>query len=52
MAINTEDSSLTELLIDEDLMQRMVRAVERVRERMHRAAFALEQAGSLCGDRR
>ena len=45
MAMNTEDSSLTELLIDEELMQRMVRAVEKVRERMHRAAQALEQAG-------
>jgi hypothetical protein len=45
MAMNNEDSSLTELLIDEELMQRMVRAVERVRERMHRAALALEQAG-------
>jgi hypothetical protein len=45
MAMNTQDSSLNELLIDEDLMQRMVRAVERVRERMHRAAFALQQAG-------
>jgi hypothetical protein len=45
MAMNTEDTSLTELLIDEDLMQRMMRAVEKVRERMHRAALALEQAG-------
>jgi hypothetical protein len=45
MAMNKEDSSRTELLIDENLMQRMVRAVERVRERMHRAALALEQAG-------
>jgi hypothetical protein len=45
MDINIQDSRLTELLIDEDLMERMVRAVERVRERMHRAAGALEQAG-------
>jgi hypothetical protein len=45
MAMNTQDSSLNELLIDEDLMQKMVRAVERVRERMHRAAFALQHAG-------
>jgi hypothetical protein len=44
MAMKIEDSSLTELLVDEELMQRMVRAVERVRERMHRAALALEQA--------
>jgi hypothetical protein len=45
MAMNTQDSSLDELLIDEDLMQIMVRAVERVRERIHRAALALERAG-------
>ena len=45
MDMNTDDSRLTELLIDEDLMNRMVRAVERVRDRMHRAASALEQAG-------
>jgi hypothetical protein len=45
MAMKIEDSSLTELLVDEELMQRMVRAVERVRERVHRAAVALEQAG-------
>jgi hypothetical protein len=44
MDMNTHDSRLTELLIDEDLMERMVRAVERVRDRMHRAAAALEQA--------
>ena len=44
MAMNTKDSSTTELLVDEDLMQRMVRAVEKVRDRMHRAARALEQA--------
>jgi hypothetical protein len=31
MAMKIEDSSLTELLVDEELMQRMVRAVERVR---------------------
>ncbi len=45
MDMNAQDSRLTELLIDEDLMDRMVRAVERVRERMHRAASALEEAG-------
>ena len=38
MDMNAEDSRLTELLIDEELMDRMVRAVEKVRERMHRAA--------------
>jgi hypothetical protein len=45
MDINTQESKSTELLIDEDLMLIMVRAVERVRERMHRAALALERAG-------
>jgi hypothetical protein len=45
MDINTQESRSTELLIDEDLMLIMVRAVERVRERMHRAALALERAG-------
>jgi hypothetical protein len=45
MDINTQESRSTELLIDEDLMLIMVRAVERVRERMHRAALALKGAG-------
>jgi hypothetical protein len=45
MDMNADYSRLTELLIDEDLMDRMVRAVERVRERVHRVAHALEQAG-------
>src|SRR3984885_1388579 len=45
MDMNAQDWRLTELLIDEDLMDRMVRAVEKVRERMHRAAHSLEQAG-------
>ena len=45
MDMNAQDWRQTELLIDEDLMDRMVRAVEKVRERMHRAAHALEQAG-------
>ena len=39
MDINTQESRSTELFIDEDLMRIMVRAVERVRERMHRAAL-------------
>jgi hypothetical protein len=43
--MDIKDSSTTELLIDEELMERMVRAVEKVRDRMHRAAQALEQAG-------
>ncbi len=34
-----------DLLVDENLMNRMVRAVERVRDRMQRATRALEQAG-------
>ena len=45
MDMNAQDSRLTELLIDEGLMERMVKAVERVRDRMHRAAGALERAG-------
>jgi len=45
MDMNTEESRFTELLIDEALMERMVRAVEKVRDRMHRAARALEEAG-------
>ncbi len=45
MDVDIHESRLTELLIDEDLMERMVRAVEMVRDRMHRAARALEQAG-------
>ena len=34
----------TELRLDEDLLERMVRAVEKVRERLHRAARALDEA--------
>jgi hypothetical protein len=45
MDMNADDSRLTELLIDEELMDRMVRAVERVRDRMHRTAHTLEKAG-------
>jgi hypothetical protein len=45
MDINTQESRSTELLIDEDLMRIMVRAVESFRERMHRAALALEREG-------
>jgi hypothetical protein len=43
--VNTQEFRLNELLIDEALMERMVRAVEMVRDRMHRAAGALERAG-------
>jgi hypothetical protein len=35
---------MTSPRIDEDLLDRMVRAVEKVRERLHRAAGALEEA--------
>jgi Uncharacterised nucleotidyltransferase len=35
---------MTTLRIDEDLLERMVRAVEKVRERLHRAARALAEA--------
>src|SRR5262245_3032164 len=35
---------MTTLRLDENLLDRMVRAVERVRERLHRAASALEEA--------
>jgi putative nucleotidyltransferase-like protein len=35
---------MSTLRIDEALLERMVRAVEKVRERMHRAARALEEA--------
>jgi hypothetical protein len=35
---------MTTLRVDEDLLERMVRAVEKVRERLHRAARALEEA--------
>jgi hypothetical protein len=45
MDMNAPDWRQRELLIDENLMKRMVRAVERVRDRMHRAANALEGAG-------
>ena len=36
MDMNTEEWRSTELLIDEELMERMVRAVEKVRDRLHR----------------
>jgi hypothetical protein len=44
MDISRSDSTLTDLLIDEVLMDRMVRAVERVSDRLHRATGALESA--------
>ncbi len=36
---------MNELHLTEDILDRMVRAVEKVRERLHRAATALEAAG-------
>ncbi len=45
MDIKAQDSSLTDLWVDQELMDRMVRAVERVRDRVYRAARALEEAG-------
>jgi hypothetical protein len=39
MDISRPDSTLTELLIDEVLMDRMVRAVERVSDRLQRMQF-------------
>jgi hypothetical protein len=44
MSAIDREQSMTELWIDEDLMERMVRAVEKVRDRMRRAARALEDA--------
>jgi hypothetical protein len=46
MDIKAQDPRSTELLpIDGALMERMVRAVEKVRDRMHRCTRALEEAG-------
>jgi hypothetical protein len=42
--MKTDQPTSSELRIDEDLMERMVRAVEKVRDRLHRVAGALEQA--------
>lgn len=42
--MNTDELRSAQLVIDDALMERMVNAVERVRDRMHRAARALEQA--------
>jgi Uncharacterised nucleotidyltransferase len=45
MDLKARDVSSTQLLpINEELMERMVRAVEKVRERMHRCTAALEEA--------
>jgi hypothetical protein len=44
MGMNPKESRLSELLIDENLLDRMDRAVQRVRERLHRSTGALEAA--------
>ncbi len=45
MDLKAQDWASTELLIDADLMERMVRAVEKVRDRLHRSTRALQDAG-------
>jgi hypothetical protein len=45
MEMNTEEWRSTDLLVDEELLERMVRAVEKVRDRMHRSTRALQEAG-------
>lgn len=45
MDMNTHEWRSTKLLGDEQLMERMVRAVEKVRDRLHRSAHALQEAG-------
>ena len=37
MDMNSEERGSTNLLVDEALLERMVRAVEKVRERLHRS---------------
>jgi hypothetical protein len=39
--MNTEESRLAPLLIDEDVLERMATAVRRVKERFHRCTEAL-----------
>jgi hypothetical protein len=45
MDMNAEKRGSTNLLVDEALLERMVRAVEIVRERLHRSTRSLEEAG-------
>jgi hypothetical protein len=45
MDINTEEWRSTDLLIDDAFLERMVRAVEKVRDRMHRSTRVLQDAG-------
>ncbi len=44
MDMNSDEWRTTDLLVDEELLERMVMAVEKVRERLHRATVALEAA--------
>jgi hypothetical protein len=44
MDMNNDEWRTTDLLVDEELLDRMVRAVEKVRERLHCATAALEAA--------
>jgi GxxExxY protein len=44
MDVDPQAWRLTEILVDDDVVERMVRAAEKVRERMQRAARALEGA--------
>jgi hypothetical protein len=44
MDMNSDEWRTTNLLVDEELLERMVMAVEKVRERLHRATGALEAA--------
>lgn len=45
MDVDPKAWQLTQILAGDDVLQTMVRAVEKVRDRMHRAATALEGAG-------
>src|SRR4051812_15831553 len=45
MKLSGRTRIMSDITIDEDLLERMLRAVERVRERLLRAAKALEDAG-------
>jgi hypothetical protein len=44
MDMNTDEWRATDLLVDDAFLERMVRAVEKVQERLHRATGAHEAA--------
>jgi hypothetical protein len=44
MDMNTEDWRSTDLLVDDAFLEKMARAVDKVRDRLHRATEALEDA--------